>query len=366
MNALTHASKQLFDRPDDDCYGSIDLMEKFLIGRESATRELKVKSMSVFPSENGETTVKIGAETDQGIVQGYLNDWSFGNLCSLVPAPKRYINELPAELASDCLNHGLKTRFENNNGTVMNYTGGLSRAFYSERYSRVSDLEVVQAVKESAVPVGYLPAGFFAGKRGGLAPVRPEASGLYASDRDIFIFMAHEQEPFEVNGDAYCHCFCLWNSEVTSKTLGFLTCLYRYICGNHMIWGARDVIERKARHVGDPRQILNEFQMVIEGYEKYRNQIRDENYAKICAAQALPFADTRERVAKRLEEYMAKKEASSVLPFLDDSRAYPKSKLSAFGVAQAVTLYSQTAVFAEDRMKFDRIGGQIIRDVVGF
>ena len=88
--------------------------------------------------------------------------------------------------------------------------------------------------------------------------------------------------------------------------------------------------------------------------------------ARIVVAQTEEFADTRERVQKRLEKYMNRKQASEVLPFLDDERAYPQAPHSIFGVTQGVTLYSQSSRYASARRGLDDVAGRIMADGVGF
>lgn len=369
MAAYTEASRQLFKRPADQRYHSMDSVIDFLKTREKSTIEAPVRSMRVQAIDNDALSLSIDSYKIEGRKMTRMTDWSFGTLCRNVGAPKGYINELPARLAEECLNHGLVEKEKKGNGTIVNIGDvdgyPTARAFYSDRYERVPDLYVAETVKEQALQYGYIPAGLLAGKRGG-APHNPDYSGLYASDRDVFFFFANESVPFEVEGEELYHMFMVWNSEVTARTLGFSSCLYRFICGNHMVWGTRDLVEMSARHVGSPQKVIDNFKLVLQGYEGYRNVQVEISKARISQAMRKTFADTREKIAERLESYMTRKEANAVLPFIESPVAYPKAPNSVWGVANGMTLYSQTVPYQDRRLEIDQAAGRMMEKEVGF
>ena len=74
------------------------------------------------------------------------------------------------------------------------------------------------------------------------------ATTLYASDRDVFIFLVDENRPIDVDGQTYFRGFLTWNSEVGKAAFGLQTFLYSRVCANRIIWGARDVEEIRIRH----------------------------------------------------------------------------------------------------------------------
>ena len=81
--------------------------------------------------------------------------------------------------------------------------------------------------------------------------VTKDTTTLYASDRDVFLFLVDDTHPIEAgrlpNGDPdlYFRGFYCWNSEVGSKTLGIASFFLRAVCMNRNIWGAR--ISRRSR-----------------------------------------------------------------------------------------------------------------------
>jgi len=84
--------------------------------------------------------------------------------------------------------------------------------------------------------------------------VTKDTTTLYASDRDVFLFLVDDTHPIEAgrlpNGDPdlYFRGFYCWNSEVGAKTLGMATFFLRAVCMNRNIWGAEGFEEMRIRH----------------------------------------------------------------------------------------------------------------------
>jgi hypothetical protein len=370
---LDVASKQLFSRPDDECYPDIPSLIESLRARESVTQEVHVHDIKALPVQSGDTTT-LGLELHgpEGEITATPTDWAFRSFCSHVKAPANYINRMEPERAAANLNADIATHFTKGNGTVAPVSGDKVRAFYSESYERVPDLIVAERVNEVCQRFGYEPAGRFAGKHVGMPPIRPEASGIYGGGkgegRDIFLFVLNDERFFEFEDDIYYHCGVIWNSEVTWKKLGWISCLTRGVCGNHLIWDADEILTSEAIHKAghNPFECLDKFDRLMALYDQRAAMQINHAKARLVASQHTEFADTRENVEKRLARYMTQKQASAVLPFLEDQRAYPKAPHSAFGIAQGVTLWSQTTDNASTRFDADRVAGKIIADVVGF
>ena len=81
-----------------------------------------------------------------------------------------------------------------------------------------------------------------------------DTTTLYASDRDVFLFLVDDTHPIEAgclaNGepDLYFRGFYCWNNEVGSKTLGIASFYLRAVCMNRNIWGAEGFEEISIRH----------------------------------------------------------------------------------------------------------------------
>ena len=132
------------------------------------------------------------------------------------------------------------------------------RAMTSTSYGRIWDSQVVDAVEKVNHDGRWvIPAASYATTN----PKR--ATTLYASDRDVFIFLVDPKNPIEINGEQLFRGFYTWNSEVGSAVFGLCTFLYRYVCDNRIIWGQTDVKELRIRHTGGaPERFAYEGQRV--------------------------------------------------------------------------------------------------------
>ena len=84
--------------------------------------------------------------------------------------------------------------------------------------------------------------------------ITKDTTTLYASDRDVFVFLVDDLNPIEAgrlkNGDPdlYFRGFYAWNSEVGAKTLGIASFYLRAVCQNRNLWGVEDFEELTIRH----------------------------------------------------------------------------------------------------------------------
>ena len=151
-----------------------------------------------------------------------------------------------------------------------------------------------------------------------------------------------------------------WNSEVGDKKIGCMKFIYNGMCGNHIIWGASDVAEFSARHVGNVRANLYNFEVQIR---RYANESTSDLEAKFAAAHQKTIASSKEGVldflfGKRTIGLTRKAlEASydAVVPSQDGS---PNT---VWGMAQGITRHSQTIPYAGERQKLDRAAGNVLR-----
>ena len=117
------------------------------------------------------------------------------------------------------------------------------RSLTSPNYGRIWDIQVVEAVERvNHDGMWKVPAASYSASN----PKR--ATTLYASDRDVFIFLVDPDHAIEIGDDVLFRGFYTWNSEVGSQVFGLSTFLYRYVCDNRMIWGASNVQEVRIRH----------------------------------------------------------------------------------------------------------------------
>ena len=84
--------------------------------------------------------------------------------------------------------------------------------------------------------------------------VTKDTTTLYASDRDVFLFLVDDTNPIEAgrlpdgSPDLYFRGFYCWNSEGGSKTLGIASFYLRAVCMNRNLWGVENFEEITIRH----------------------------------------------------------------------------------------------------------------------
>jgi len=259
---IGRVSSEWFSRPDDERFLSLTELHAAVKARaeRATTRTVETREVRVEASrDNAERLALIVPGRDQPVTPTH---WSFGQLASLVGAPAGYLRQLPAPLAGINLQHGLIEHRAELMKTLETEDGRIElRAVTGPDYGRIWDHELVAAVMKIAgngtgdtrwkVPglldwstMTYNP----------LVDITRDTTTLYASDRDVFLFLVDDLHPIEAgrlpNGDPdlFFRGFYCWNSEVGSKTLGMASFYLRAVCMNRNIWGAEGFEEISIRH----------------------------------------------------------------------------------------------------------------------
>ncbi|WP_210249165.1 MULTISPECIES: DUF932 domain-containing protein [unclassified Bradyrhizobium] len=255
-------SSEWFSRPDDERYlGLTDLYDAVRRRAERAkTRTVESRAVKVEVSrDNAERLALIVPGRDEPVAPTH---WSFGQLCSLVGAPSSYMRQLPAPLAGINLQHGLLSHRAELVKTLEADDGRVElRAVTGADYGRIWDHELVAAVMKIAgngtgdtrwkVP-GVLDWNTMT--HNPFVDITKDTTTLYASDRDVFLFLVDDVNPIEAgrlsdgSPDLYFRGFYCWNSEVGSKTLGIASFYLRAVCMNRNLWGVENFEEITIRH----------------------------------------------------------------------------------------------------------------------
>lgn len=259
---IGRVSSEWFSRPDDERYLSLSALHDAVLRRaERATaRTVETRDVRVEASRDDvESLGLILPGRDQPVAPTH---WSFGQLCSLVGAPSGYLRQLPGPLAGINMQHGLLSHRAELMKTLETEDGRVElRAVTGPDYGRIWDHELVAAVMKIAgngtgdtrwkVP-GVLDWSTMT--HNPFVEITKDTTTLYASDRDVFLFLVDDAHPIEAgrlpNGDPdlYFRGFYCWNSEVGSKTLGMASFYLRAVCMNRNIWGAEGFEEISIRH----------------------------------------------------------------------------------------------------------------------
>jgi hypothetical protein len=380
------AHNQWATRPADERFWDLDEML-------TATKRFRAECCTahvpydLLRAENVDGSVKlIGPAGNPSAISHY----AFGQICRKVGAPADYLRRVGPELAAQCLTHGLE-RADGDAALMLRQTeAGLeTRAALTDAYTRVWNCDIVQRVAalqrfgfrtpparpapvadtrsrvatEADVLQNNSGIGASIGVRVG---DRIGPAGLYASDRDMFIFMVSEASianPLDPSTPLN-RGFFIWNSEVGDKTFGLMTFLYDAVCGNHIVWGASDVTEIKIRHVGTAdAQAWNHLQFAVR---RYANTSTADDQAKLAKAQSFCLGATKDEAVSALLGLVSRRkldvtqtECHEAYAIAEKTPRYGDPR-TAWAVAQGMTELSQRKAHTGDREKLDRAAGKVL------
>ena len=361
--AITTASRQWATRPDDERYLSLGDLHAAV-----SQRKRESWTVSTHPGHlrvrghDGEITVEFddSTRTLNQCIPLKASHWGFQQLSQYGQAPASYLRTLPAELAAINLQWSLEHHPVRDNVLVLGQSNGAHtlRALTSASYGRIWDEQVVSAVERvNADGRWEVPAATYSVQN----PKR--ATTLYASDRDVFVFLVDPSHPVEVGTDTLFRGFMTWNSEVYGSVFGLTTFLYRYVCDNRMIWGATDVQELRIRHTrGAPERFAYEGARYLK---RYSEETTRPVVAQIEAAQRyeIPHAST----AGKVEEWLQARGFTSAVAKNAVAAANMEEgdASSLWNVIQGVTAYARQIPHANDRTMVERQAGKLMELVSG-
>jgi hypothetical protein len=255
-------SSEWFSRPDDERFLSLTALYDSVRARSERATTRVVESRAVRVEARSDDAHGLALIVPGGDVPVAPTHWSFGQLASLVGAPASYLRQLPAALAGINLQYGL-TSHRGEQVKLLETESGRAelRAVTGADYGRIWDYELVEAIMGIAGngtgDTRWKVPGVLDWRTMHYNPnvdVSLETTTLYASDRDVFVFLVDDTNPIEAgklpNGepDLYFRGFYCWNSEVGAKTLGIATFFLRAVCANRCLWGVENFEEIKIRH----------------------------------------------------------------------------------------------------------------------
>lgn len=370
METLMQASNQWASRPADERFTSLIALNDHCIAarRMSAQRTIATRDIEVRPVEgNHKGLVVVGPSGNPAA----LTHWSFGQLAQRAGAPTAYVRDLPAPLAADCLNYGLKVSRDVAEIGILLQGGSDNgpatlRAATGPSYGRVWNSTITKALVDR---FGDGLTGDFRvpGEFGKEIVVDKANTTLYASDRDMFVFLADEKHRIEVpnrrNGEAgsLARGFFIWNSEVGAQTFGVATFLFDYVCCNRIVWGATGYKELRIRHTaGAPHRWVEEVAPALEAYAQSSAVSVTEAIAKARTAKlgGSTTAETSAAVEKFLRDRFTRGQAQAIqLAHVADEER-PIETL--WDIVTGVTAYARGVSHQDERVGLEREAGKIL------
>lgn len=259
---IGRVSSEWFSRPADERYLSLNELADSVRNRADRSRTRVVESALIHVEANRSDPERLSLILPGSDTSTAPTHWSFGQLASQIGAPAAYLRQLPAALAGINLQYGLTSSRAEQIKTLETDDGRVElRAVTGPDYGRIYDYELVEAVQRIAgngtgdtrwkVP-GVLD--WSTGIYNPRVDITKDTTTLYASDRDVFLFLVDDLNPIEAgrlpdgSPDLYFRGFYCWNSEVSAKTLGMASFYLRAVCQNRNLWGVEDFEEITIRH----------------------------------------------------------------------------------------------------------------------
>lgn len=354
------AHQQWANRPADERFPSIQALHDATKAYAADAVEADVPFSSLrVEAANGEV-ILVGKEN----VPAKLTNWAFSQLSARAGAPGTYLTTLPATLAVQNLSHGLKKRSEAGNGEsnanlLLHKNGGmLCRALTTQRYERIWNWEIAERLLD-------LEAQGWEAARPDIRKSIGDFPSLYASDHDMFAFLRLKNQMIEqpIAGSTMPPIYkglIYWNSEVGASKIGAMKFGYNEMCGNHIIWGASDVTEFSAAHVGNVRGKMSDFEIEIK---RYAEESMSDLEATVKAATKKVIGATKEDVLDFLFGKRAVGLSRKVLDAAYDAVIVEEDGApnTVWGMVQGLTRHSQTVKHTDKRMEIDRAGARILK-----
>ncbi len=356
MSVLTRANREWSTRPADERFGSLADMHNAATSIRTAARVAQIKADALRVAADGDRLGLVGAKTGKFAA---LTNWSFGQLAERAKAPKDFLQSISADTAARCLNEGLANRDDGGDSLVaLNDVRGdviTTRALTSDKYCRIWNSDITKRLVDLEGQGTWRPApAAFDGSR-----------GLYLGDRDMFAFLVdNDRRIFEKGpGGGLSRGFMCWNSEVGGGAFGLMGFYYEYICGNHRIWGAQNVVESKIIHIGKSQDAKAFAQMKVE-LKRYAETSAKDDEARVEACRSFQIGASKEDVLNTVfglkSPVLTRKLISAAYDKAEQRVDWYGSPRTAWGFAGGLTEIGRDQVNASDRQAIDVAAAKVM------
>jgi hypothetical protein len=356
VSAFT-AHREWATRPPDERYSSVAALQE-----AARTRRERIDARAIDTIDLRTEAVAADALVlnDASGMRLGLTHWSFEQLAGIAGGPPKYLRTLPAAIASDAINDGLRRHRRDEQQLFVEHDAPRTvHAITSTRYARVHHDELAGRVLDlmAAHPAWHLPLGY----KDGVFGAERVPSGAYLGDRDMFLFLVDGNRDLEDPSDStqagLFRGFILRNSDVGAAALTLDVFLFRAVCANHLIWGFQHVAGFRRRHVGT--SIQDAWTTSLEGIRAALDADPSADRTVLLRATTQEIGPTREAVidtvAQRVD--LSLKQATEAYTVAEQHEANPRS---VWGYVQGLTRVSQHTPWQDGRFALDRAAGRLL------
>lgn len=361
MTTLTQASREWATRPEDQRFLSLPELARYTAAQRADSRSVAVSNRRLHVEPTGAGDLQVTGPNGHPYAPTH---WAFGQLAQRSGAPAGYLRGLPAPLAADCINYGLRFKRDVEDVGVLirrprsSSDGGVFAAATGPAYGRIWNADVADLLVDrfgDGVTGDWRVPGEF----GRPVPVTTANTTLYAGDRDMFVFLADEERRITVPNrrdgapGSLARGFFVWNSEVGSATLGAAFFLFDYVCCNRIVWGATQHTELRIRHTsGAPDKWLERVVPVLEDYSR---------------ASALPVQEAIKRAQAHrldadLDAFLATRFSRSLIADLKTTHETEENRPieTTWDVITAATAVARSIPNQDARVDLERRAGELL------
>lgn len=358
MERLGTANAQWANRPDDERYLSLDDLRAAVESRRLRSVETGGIALEHYDVTAAGAELTLYPKAGGPAAGAELTHASFGQLCQRAAVPAQYLRKLPTDLAAVNLSWSLGQAESQDAKLLLTRDEADAarvelRCLTSPSYGRIWDADVVAAVQRNCGDEWKIPAASYATEN----PKR--ATTLYASDRDVFIFLVDDSHPIEVPGEPGHNMFrgfYVSNSETMHGSFVLASFLYDRVCDNRNIWGVREFHELRIRHTAAaPERFLRDAKPTLT---KYLESGAQSTVDMIRRSQDTKLADSVKDLRVKLAALKFTK--SQVQGAIDYAEARPGNPLSLWNIQQGLTAVARDVPNTDDRMDLEARAGKLM------
>lgn len=369
-------SQQWASRPDDQKFLDLPSL-KDQVGswrKASYTKEVVPKQISLRHVAENPNAMELVVDGNVAVATNF----GFQQLCWAAKTPADYMRRLPPALAALNVNYGLKAAQQKAiSSYLMNDGNAVLRGLTSPSYGRIYDEDVVDAVMKIAgdgtgdtrwkVPGCIDWGGEHGVSYNPMVDITKENTTLYASDRDIFLFLVDDMNPIEVglladgSPDLMFRGFYVWNSEVGQRTFGVATMYLRGVCQNRNLWGVEQFNETVFKHTsGAPEKFLMQAAPALESFTEGSTT---KLVAGVKAAKAAKVSVTDEERVEFLAKFgFSEKQAKTLIERGENEEG--KKPETIWDHAQAISAQARQEPLQEKRLAMEKVAGTLLDKIV--
>lgn len=367
-------SAQWFTRAADQRYLSLDtLFEAVARRRDTSFEEVAGAGLVQFRGSE-EDPLALSALLPSGQVLSPTH-YAFGQMCQLAKMGRAtdIFRSQPGWLAGLNLTYGLSRNVRENSVKLYgDHERQELRAATGPDYGRIFDADLVEMVRKvtgnGTGDTRWKVPGIMNWANSTYNPyvdVTTETTTLFASDRDVFLFLVDDTHPIEIgklaNGDPdlVFRGFYAQNSEVGSKSLKIATFWLRAVCQNRNLWGTEDFQELTIIH---SKHGMGRFAREAERtLTTYAESQPTKLLAGIAAAkEAVVAKDDEDRVKFLTADSLgfSLKRAQAIVAQHEREEGHPPETV--WDMVQGMTAFARTIPNQDNRIEVERLAARVM------